>query len=104
MTAASNQFKTHVKSEILIDFGLVIVFLQDLTGGHLGTLRLKRALQVDGVIRGLHEVSKYVEACKAQVVFLAESCSWARPGHGRHGMPWFLLPRTDYKGAAEVDL
>lgn len=39
--------------------------------------RLKRALQVDGVIRGLHEVSKYVEACKAQVVFLAESCSWA---------------------------
>jgi ribosomal protein L7Ae-like RNA K-turn-binding protein len=38
---------------------------------------LKRALQVDGVIRGLHEVSKYVEACKAQVVFLAESCSWA---------------------------
>lgn len=37
-------------------------------------LRLKRALQVDGAIRGLHEVAKHVEACKAQVVFLAESC------------------------------
>ena len=40
-------------------------------------LRLKRALQVDGAIRGLHEVAKYVEACKAQVVFLAESCNEA---------------------------
>ncbi|CAK9109460.1 40S ribosomal protein S12 [Durusdinium trenchii] len=32
---------------------------------------------VDGVIRGLHEVAKHVEACKAQVVFLAESCNEA---------------------------
>lgn len=38
---------------------------------------LKRALQVDGVIRGLHEVAKHIEACKAQVVFLAESCNEA---------------------------
>merc|ERR1712060_571122 len=36
---------------------------------------LKNALVVDGVIRGLHEVAKYVDASKAQVVFLAESCN-----------------------------
>merc|ERR1712050_56529 len=36
---------------------------------------LKNALVVDGVIRGLHEVAKYVDAGKAQVVFLAESCN-----------------------------
>merc|ERR1719343_1313112 len=38
---------------------------------------LKKALVVDGVIRGLHEVAKYIEAGKAQVVFLAESCNEA---------------------------
>merc|ERR1712125_7595 len=38
---------------------------------------LKKALVVDGVIRGLHEVAKYIDAGKAQVVFLAESCSEA---------------------------
>merc|ERR1712196_296948 len=38
---------------------------------------LKRALHVDGVIRGLHEVAKNVEASRAQVVFLAESCNEA---------------------------
>eukprot|EP00434_Breviolum_minutum_P032121 symbB.v1.2.028408.t1/scaffold3009.1/size65478/7 len=47
----------------------------DLNGAVRGVL--KRALQVDGVIRGLHEVAKHVEACKAQVVFLAESCNEA---------------------------
>jgi small subunit ribosomal protein S12e len=36
---------------------------------------LKNALVVDGVIRGLHEVAKYIDASKAQVVFLAESCN-----------------------------
>mmetsp|Transcript_2950 Transcript_2950/g.7679 ORF Transcript_2950/g.7679 Transcript_2950/m.7679 type:complete len:140 (+) Transcript_2950:101-520(+) len=36
---------------------------------------LKNALMVDGAIRGLHEVAKYVDAGKAQVVFLAESCN-----------------------------
>merc|ERR1712087_569669 len=36
---------------------------------------LKNALVVDGAIRGLHEVAKYVDASKAQVVFLAESCN-----------------------------
>merc|ERR1719148_371405 len=36
---------------------------------------LKRALAVDGVIRGLHEVAKHIDASKAQVVFLAESCN-----------------------------
>merc|ERR1711933_174009 len=36
---------------------------------------LKKALVVDGVIRGLHEVAKYIDAGKAQVVFLAESCN-----------------------------
>eukprot|EP00927_Polykrikos_kofoidii_P038168 TRINITY_DN3246_c0_g1_i1.p1 TRINITY_DN3246_c0_g1~~TRINITY_DN3246_c0_g1_i1.p1 ORF type:complete len:158 (-),score=31.77 TRINITY_DN3246_c0_g1_i1:133-546(-) len=35
---------------------------------------LKHALVVDGVIRGLHEVAKYIDAGKAQVVFLSESC------------------------------
>ena len=29
---------------------------------------------VDGVVRGLHEVSKAIEASKAQVVFLNEAC------------------------------
>merc|ERR1712178_32289 len=36
---------------------------------------LKKALVVDGVIRGLHEVAKYLDAGKAQVCFLAESCN-----------------------------
>merc|ERR1719343_1624046 len=36
---------------------------------------LKNALVVDGVIRGLHEVAKHIDAGKAQVVFLAESCN-----------------------------
>eukprot|EP00420_Gonyaulax_spinifera_P030568 CAMPEP_0197869326 /NCGR_PEP_ID=MMETSP1439-20131203/163_1 /TAXON_ID=66791 /ORGANISM="Gonyaulax spinifera, Strain CCMP409" /LENGTH=140 /DNA_ID=CAMNT_0043488119 /DNA_START=45 /DNA_END=467 /DNA_ORIENTATION=+ len=36
---------------------------------------LKNALVVDGAIRGLHEVAKYIDASKAQVVFLAESCN-----------------------------
>merc|ERR1712039_820261 len=36
---------------------------------------LKNALVVDGAIRGLHEVAKMVDASKAQVVFLAESCN-----------------------------
>eukprot|EP00927_Polykrikos_kofoidii_P038171 TRINITY_DN3246_c0_g2_i1.p2 TRINITY_DN3246_c0_g2~~TRINITY_DN3246_c0_g2_i1.p2 ORF type:complete len:139 (-),score=26.21 TRINITY_DN3246_c0_g2_i1:300-716(-) len=35
---------------------------------------LKHALVVDGVIRGLHEVAKYIDSGKAQVVFLSESC------------------------------
>lgn len=47
----------------------------DMNGAVRGVL--KRALQVDGVIRGLHEVAKHIEACKAQVVFLAESCNEA---------------------------
>merc|ERR1711972_464505 len=36
---------------------------------------LKNALVVDGVIHGLHEVAKHIDAGKAQVVFLAESCN-----------------------------
>merc|ERR1712146_672498 len=36
---------------------------------------LKNAMVADGVIRGLHEVAKYIDAGKAQVVFLAESCN-----------------------------
>merc|ERR1719388_513245 len=36
---------------------------------------LKNAMVADGCIRGLHEVAKYVDAGKAQVVFLAESCN-----------------------------
>eukprot|EP00929_Paragymnodinium_shiwhaense_P111568 TRINITY_DN797_c0_g1_i2.p1 TRINITY_DN797_c0_g1~~TRINITY_DN797_c0_g1_i2.p1 ORF type:complete len:141 (+),score=55.38 TRINITY_DN797_c0_g1_i2:71-493(+) len=38
---------------------------------------LKKALVVDGVIRGLHEAAKMIEAGKAQVAFLAESCNEA---------------------------
>merc|ERR1719413_73093 len=45
----------------------------DLPGAVKGVL--KKALVVDGVIRGLHEVAKYIDAGKAQVVFLAESCN-----------------------------
>ena len=33
-------------------------------------VRLKKSLVVDGVIRGLHEVAKHVESCKAQVAQL----------------------------------
>merc|ERR1719473_1215889 len=36
---------------------------------------LKNALAVDGVIRGLHEVAKHIDASKANVVFLAEGCN-----------------------------
>ena len=45
----------------------------DLPGAVRGVL--KRSLVVDGVIRGLHEVAKHIDAGKAQVVFLAESCN-----------------------------
>eukprot|EP00441_Pelagodinium_beii_P026296 CAMPEP_0197662546 /NCGR_PEP_ID=MMETSP1338-20131121/53870_1 /TAXON_ID=43686 ORGANISM="Pelagodinium beii, Strain RCC1491" /NCGR_SAMPLE_ID=MMETSP1338 /ASSEMBLY_ACC=CAM_ASM_000754 /LENGTH=139 /DNA_ID=CAMNT_0043240441 /DNA_START=55 /DNA_END=474 /DNA_ORIENTATION=- len=45
----------------------------DLMGAAKGVL--KRALMVDGVIRGLHEVAKHIDSSKAQVVFLAESCN-----------------------------
>merc|ERR1711933_10179 len=43
----------------------------------MGAVRkvLKNALVVDGVIRGLHEVAKHIDASKAQVVLLAESCN-----------------------------
>merc|ERR1712186_61676 len=36
---------------------------------------LKNALVTDGVIRGLHEVAKHIDASKALIVFLAESCN-----------------------------
>jgi small subunit ribosomal protein S12e len=36
---------------------------------------LKNAMVADGCIRGLHEVAKHIDAGKAQVVFLAESCN-----------------------------
>ena len=36
---------------------------------------LRNALKVDGAIRGLHEVAKTLDAGKAQVVMLAESCN-----------------------------
>merc|ERR1719291_1661339 len=45
----------------------------DLMGAVKGVLR--NALVVDGAIRGLHEVAKQVDAGKAQVVMLAESCN-----------------------------
>merc|ERR1719499_2707521 len=45
----------------------------DLPGAIRGVL--KRALVVDGAIRGLHEVAKRIDAGAAQVVFLAESCN-----------------------------
>merc|ERR1712182_167170 len=35
----------------------------------------KNALAVDGLIRGLHEAAKHIDAGKAQVCFLAESCN-----------------------------
>mmetsp|Transcript_105477 Transcript_105477/g.293686 ORF Transcript_105477/g.293686 Transcript_105477/m.293686 type:complete len:140 (-) Transcript_105477:95-514(-) len=47
--------------------------VNDLSGAVRGVL--KRALVGDGVVRGLHEVAKYIDAGKAQVVFLAESCN-----------------------------
>merc|ERR1711933_194310 len=45
----------------------------------MGAVRkvLKNALVVDGVIRGLHEVAKHIDASKALIVFLAESCNEA---------------------------
>merc|ERR1719440_1730148 len=35
----------------------------------------KNAMCVDGCIRGLHEVAKHIDAGKAQLVMLAESCN-----------------------------
>ncbi|CAJ1389936.1 unnamed protein product [Effrenium voratum] len=49
--------------------------VRDVNGAVRGVL--KKSLMVDGVIRGLHEVAKNVEAGRAQVVFLAESCNEA---------------------------
>merc|ERR1711972_1176067 len=34
----------------------------------------KNALAVDGLVRGLHEAAKAIDAGKAQFVFLSESC------------------------------
>eukprot|EP00450_Noctiluca_scintillans_P003993 CAMPEP_0194502228 /NCGR_PEP_ID=MMETSP0253-20130528/24880_1 /TAXON_ID=2966 /ORGANISM="Noctiluca scintillans" /LENGTH=137 /DNA_ID=CAMNT_0039344343 /DNA_START=59 /DNA_END=472 /DNA_ORIENTATION=- len=45
----------------------------DLNGAVKGVL--KRALEVDGVVKGLHEVAKHIEAGKVQIVFLATSCN-----------------------------
>ena len=36
---------------------------------------LKNAMVNDGVIRGLHEVAKHLDAGKVQICFLAESCN-----------------------------
>ena len=36
---------------------------------------LKDSLSVDGVIRGLHEVAKHIDAEKAKICFLATSCN-----------------------------
>jgi len=36
---------------------------------------LRNALVTDGVVRGLHEVAKHLDAGKAQVCMLAESCN-----------------------------
>ena len=36
---------------------------------------LRNALVVDGVVCGLHAVAKHIDASKAQVCFLAESCN-----------------------------
>ena len=36
---------------------------------------LRNALVVDGVVRGLHEVAKHIDADKTLVCFLAESCN-----------------------------
>jgi len=41
---------------------------------HAIRLVLKNAMFTDGVVRGLHEVSKAIEAGRAQVVFLNEAC------------------------------
>ena len=35
----------------------------------------KGAIAVDGLVRGLHQVQKVIDAGKAQFVFLAESCN-----------------------------
>ena len=45
----------------------------DLSGAIRGVL--KKALAVDGCIRGLHECAKCIDNGSAQVVFLAESCN-----------------------------
>ncbi|EPR61426.1 ribosomal protein RPS12 [Toxoplasma gondii TgCatPRC2] len=66
---------------------------------------LKNALIHDGLVRGLHEVAKALDAKKAQVCFLSESCS--EPAYKKlvqglckeHGIP--LLDVTDSKELGE---
>ncbi|PFH31046.1 ribosomal protein RPS12 [Besnoitia besnoiti] len=66
---------------------------------------LKNALIHDGLVRGLHEVAKALDAKKAQVCFLSEGCS--EPAYKKlvqglckeHGIP--LLDVTDSKELGE---
>lgn len=66
---------------------------------------LKNALIHDGLVRGLHEVAKALDAKKAQVCFLSESCS--EPAYKKlvqglckeHEIP--LLDITDSKALGE---
>mmetsp|Transcript_29496 Transcript_29496/g.44588 ORF Transcript_29496/g.44588 Transcript_29496/m.44588 type:complete len:140 (+) Transcript_29496:78-497(+) len=46
--------------------------ITDLPGAVRGVL--KKALVVDGVVKGLHEVAKSIDAGRAEVIFLAENC------------------------------
>merc|ERR1712217_161937 len=56
---------------------------------------LKRAMVQDGCIRGLHAVAKHIDAGKAQVVFLAESCN--EPTYKQLG-EWAGLCKIDKDG------
>mmetsp|Transcript_12557 Transcript_12557/g.40147 ORF Transcript_12557/g.40147 Transcript_12557/m.40147 type:complete len:132 (-) Transcript_12557:88-483(-) len=65
---------------------------------------LKNALVVDGAVRGLHEVAKHIDAGKAQVVFLAESCN--EPGYKKLVQGLRVeknVPLTDVPLRARID-
>jgi small subunit ribosomal protein S12e len=74
---------------------------------------LKHALQADGLVRGLKESVQYIEAGKAEIVFLSESCD--EPEYkklitaltNQNQIPLFMVPDSkelgQWAGLCKID-